>query len=247
MMVLTFAASPLYAQDTEARSEAREGAAQDTNARDTNARAGAQESTTKAADTSARAGEKRAAVGGSQQLSDGQILQIVRTLNDGEIKQAEEAKDEGESEAVKQVAEMIITDHEMSNEQMDELLNGDLNLDDSPMSDMLKDQAEETHELLQDLAGAQYDCAYLQAQVSQHQMAIDTAKSQLLPNAKAEGVKQFLTAMEPKLQHHLQMAQDAMGKMQGCSNPQSQQSSAAPANQSQPTQQSQAPATRSQQ
>lgn len=149
-------------------------------------------------------------------LNDGQILQIVRTLNDAEIKQANEAMDESDSDAVKQVAEMIITDHEMSNEQMDELLDGDLNLEDSPLNDTLMTQAETTHELLQDLSDTRYDCAYLQQQVTQHEMAIDTAETQLVPNATNADVAQFLTAMGPKLEHHLEMAQQGLDNMAGC-------------------------------
>jgi putative membrane protein len=149
-------------------------------------------------------------------LTDGQILQILRDKNDAEIKQAKEAKDEGMSDAVKGVADMLINDHEASNKQIDELLDGELNLQDSPLGETLSKQAEETHELLQDLAGVQYDCAYLEQQVAQHEAAIDTSKNHLVPNAKDAGVKQFLTALGPKLERHLQMAKDALGKMEGC-------------------------------
>jgi len=150
------------------------------------------------------------------QLTDGQILQVVRTLNDAEIKQANEAIDESKSTDMKQVAQMIIADHEASNEQMDELLSGDLDLDDSPLQETLEAKAEATHERLQDLSGAPYDCAYLQAQVAQHEEAINTAKTQLMPNAKNAGVTQFLTAMGPKLEHHLEMAKAAHSKAAGC-------------------------------
>lgn len=197
MLALAVAVSPAYTQD-DARPE------------DDNARLRAQENV-------ARSDTRVNMPAGM--LNDGQILQVVRTLNDGEIKQANEATDEGESEAVKQVAEMIITDHEASNEQMDQLLDGPLNLEDSPLSETLGKQAEETHELLQDLSGAEYDCNYLQQQIAQHEAAIETSKTQLEPNAQDADVKSFLTAMGPKLEHHLQMAKDALGQVEGCSAP----------------------------
>jgi putative membrane protein len=149
-------------------------------------------------------------------LTDGQILQIVRTLNDGELKQAQEAMDESESEDVKQLAQMIITDHEASNDMMDDLLKGDLSLDDSPLSETLAGKAEDTHEMLQDLSGSAYDCQYVQKQIAQHEEAINISKTQLMPNAKDAGIKQFLTAMGPKLEHHLMMAQQSAGKATGC-------------------------------
>lgn len=188
MMALTLAMSPSHAQDGEARATAQRG-------------------TDGAAQTQGAADVK---------LTDGQILQIVRTLNDAEIEQADEALDESDNDAVKQVAEMIKKDHEMSNEEVDKLLDGELDLDDSPLSEMLAQQGEETHELLQDVEDARYDCQYLSAQVAQHEAAISTAKTQLAPNAQNAAVKQFLTAMTPKLEQHMQMAHDTMGKLQGC-------------------------------
>jgi putative membrane protein len=200
MLALAVAVSPAYAQDDSLRPD------------DDSARLRVQENVARS-DTRVNTDAARA------MLNDGQILQVVRMLNDGEIKQAKEAKDEGESDAVKQVAEMIINDHEAANEQMDELLDGPLNLEDSPLSETLGKQAEETHELLQSLNGTTYDCNYLQQQIAQHEAAIMTSKSQLEPNAQDAGVKAFLTAMGPKLEHHLQMAKEAIGNVEGCSVP----------------------------
>lgn len=223
MLVLAVAVNPAYAQDGAARSQDNDTRAQQSDARgqqQTEARG--QQNDVRTQDNSAR---DAAAVDAQAKnttrvatLNDGQILQVVRTLNDAEIKQAEEAMDEGESEAVKNLAEMIKTDHEASNEKMDALLDGELNMDDSPLNETLADQAEETHELLQDLAGAEYDCAYIQQQVTQHEAAIELSKTQLMPNAKSAGVKDYLTAKGPTLEHHLQMAKDALGKAGNCSN-----------------------------
>jgi putative membrane protein len=219
LMVVTLAAGSAYAQDNANKP------GNDSATRATQSAAGAKQ------DAAARPAEKRAgaaATASPTALTDGQILQIVRTLNDAEIKQADEAMDEAKSDEVKRVAEMIKTDHENNNEEMDELLKGDRNLEDSAMNDTLKKQGEETHERLQDLAGAQYDCAYLQAQADQHQMALDMAKNQLTPNAKSADVGKFLSTTAPALEHHLQAAKDSMGKLQGCSSTQTSQSQQAP-------------------
>lgn len=167
----------------------------------------AQQGANAAARTPAQAGSASAT------YTDGQILQIVRSLNDAEIKQAKEALGESKNADVTSVAEMIVTDHENANEQVDDLLKGDTSLDDSDFNDSLNAKLEKNHESLQDLAGAAYDCSYLQKQITQHQEAISLAKTQLAPNAKSAGLKQFLTGMEPKLQHHLQMAQQSSTKL----------------------------------
>ncbi|MEY4640119.1 MAG: hypothetical protein RLZZ227_113 [Pseudomonadota bacterium] len=223
MMALSLAMSPSYAQDDEDRPAAQRG--QDSAAQQTQGAQGARQGAQGAQQGQAGAQQGQSTAqrnqgGGAQtaaaKLTDGQILQVVRTLNDAEIKQADEAIDQSENDQVKQVAEMIKMDHEAANEQVDDLLDGALNLDDSPLNETLAEQGEDTHEKLQDLEGAQYDCQYLSAQVAQHQAALDTAKTQLTPNAQNAAVKQFLTAITPKLENHMKMAKDAMGKAEGC-------------------------------
>lgn len=204
LMVLTLAASTAYAQDKPAPT---------TN--DSAAPASQQTKTAQAAP--AKPAEKRVgATAAPTAMTDGQILQVIRSLNDAEVKQANEAIDESESAEVKTLAETLKTDHENSNKALDELLEGDLNLEDSTADDQLNESAEATHERLQDLAGNQYDCAYINAQVSQHEAALAMTKDQLIPNAKAADVGKFLTGKQASLEHHLQMAKDTLGKVQGC-------------------------------
>lgn len=221
VMVLTLAAGLTYAQDDAQKAGAN----------------ATQDASKVNADTPPRAGEKRVTTpGATTALTDGQILQIVRTLNDAEIKQANEAIDEGESDEVKRLAEMIKADHEKSNESLDELLKGDRNLEDSPIDDTLKADAEDTHERLQDLAGNQYDCAYINAQVAQHEAALQMAKNQLTPNAKSADVGKFLTTKAMSLEQHLQMAKDTLGKVQGCAAAQGAQSTQSRTQSTQPAQ-----------
>jgi putative membrane protein len=156
-------------------------------------------------------------MGSKAMQTDGQILQIVRSLNNAEIKQAEYVIDESNNAEVKSVAQSIINDHEQSNEKIDELVDGALSLDDSPLNETLATQAEATFEMLDELEGSQLDCRYLQAQIDQHELAIDTAKNDLLPDAQNAGVKAFLTESAPKLEHHLMSAQAALDGMAGCS------------------------------
>ena len=149
--------------------------------------------------------------------TDGQILQIVRTLNDAEIKQAKYALDNADNTQVKVVAQSILNDHEDANKKVDNLLKGDLNLADSPLNDTIAKQAEATFEMLDELEDAQLDCRYLQKQAEQHEMALDTIKNDLAPDAKNAEVKAFLTATAPTLEHHMHAAQDAMKGLNGCS------------------------------
>lgn len=138
---------------------------------------------------------------------DGQILQIVRTLNDGEIAQAELALEEASSDAAKSVAQMIIRDHGMSNGNIDDL---DIELEESSLSRSLEMTAMQTQEELVNAGDNGFDCAYLTKQVEQHQMALETASTTLVPNASSDEVSTFLAATTPKLEGHLQSAQTAL-------------------------------------
>ncbi|MES2625796.1 MAG: DUF4142 domain-containing protein [Pseudomonadota bacterium] len=149
--------------------------------------------------------------------TDGQILQVVRSLNNAEIDQAKHVLDESASTEVKVVAQAIIDAHEASNDKINDLLDGSLDLDDSDLNEAIQEQTEDNKEQLAKLEGAQLDCQYLQTQVEQHQLAIDTIKSDLTPDAQSADVKAFLTASAPNLESHVQEAQNAMKNLSGCS------------------------------
>lgn len=192
---------------------AQEGATR--SADDTNPRAGA-------TGTNASQNSQAAMRGNANALDDGQILQVVRTLNLGEIAQAELAIEESDNAQVKEVAEMILADHTSSNEQIDMLEEqvDDLDLDDSDLSESLTSLAEETREGLADLDGAAFDCAYLQKQTELHQLALTTVSTQLMPAAQDAQVQALLSMSSPKLEHHQAMAEGALQGLSGCANAQ---------------------------
>jgi putative membrane protein len=165
----------------------------------------------------ANANKTAGATAAKAMQTDGQILQVVRTLNNAEIDQAKHVMDESENPEVKVFAQAIINDHDASNDQINDLLDGALDLDDSPLNETLQEQTEDTKDMLAKLEGAQLDCQYLQKQIAQHQVALDTIKNDLTPDAQSAEVKQFLTASAPKLESHLQEAQEAVRGLDGCS------------------------------
>lgn len=150
-------------------------------------------------------------------MTDGQILQVIRVLSEGEIRQAEMAMDQSGNEDVKMAAQMIISDHTSTNEQIASLADADLELEDSALSDGLKSLTEVTMENLASLEGLAFDCQFLKEQVDQHQLAIDTLSSHLLPNAQDVKVREFLTMTSPSLEHHLNTARQGMENIGECS------------------------------
>lgn len=157
------------------------------------------------------------AAGSGTAMEDGQILQVLRTINNAEIDQAKHLMDESENPEVKVVAQAIINDHDESNDQINELLDGPLDLDDSPLNETLQEQTENTQDMLAELEGAQLDCQYLQKQVEQHQITLDTIENDLAPDAQSAGVKSFLAEEAPRIESHMQNVQNAIAGLSGCS------------------------------
>src|SRR5690606_6460815 len=91
-------------------------------------------------------------------LTDGQILQVIRVLNEGEIRQAEMAMDQSGNDEVKNTARIIINDHTNTSEQIDSLAAADMPLESSTLSDGLQSLAEVTMENLASLDGVAFDC-----------------------------------------------------------------------------------------
>src|SRR5690606_23808626 len=120
---------------------------------------------------------------------------------------AEIAQDEASSEAAKEVAAMILADHQMSNDSIGVI---DIDPEPSTLSESLEMTAMQTLEQLQNAGEGTFDCAYLSVQVEQHQLALEIASSNLAPNASSEAVKAFLEVTTPRLENHLQAARTAM-------------------------------------
>lgn len=152
----------------------------------------------------------------SEPLSDGEILQVLHVIHQGEIEQAELALQRSQAPQVQQVAQMILADHRMADQQLDTMRQTiGVRLEESPLSEGVQLQAAEIREELASLSGREFDRTYLQKQVELHDVALDTVRSQLLPNADSPQVEQMLNQALPKLEMHRQEAQSALGQIGG--------------------------------
>lgn len=152
----------------------------------------------------------------SGSLSDGEILEVLRTLNNGEIAQAELALMESRNAQVRDTAELILNDHTRVNERIDTIARSDIELDSSFLADGLKRQLEGVRKDLTKFSGTKFDCTYLQKQIAQHELALETVRNELQPDAKADAVKQLLNNAGPGLERHMQSARDARESIPEC-------------------------------
>ncbi|BAU47495.1 membrane protein [Sulfurifustis variabilis] len=119
-----------------------------------------------------------------------------------EVELAEVAQERAARKEVKDLAKKIEDHHKKANDQLKSLAeNKDVELPDEPAK-----QHKQTKEQLEKLKGAQFDQAYLQTMVQEHQKDIRKFEQQA-KSAKDPEVKQFASQTLPTLKEHLKQAQ----------------------------------------
>lgn len=144
-----------------------------------------------------------------QPLSDEQIAAVADAANTSEIDQARLAQQKAVHARVKDFAAMMIAHHSQAKEQQAELLKR-LNVAEveTQKSAAVRDEGRRTLESLEQLNGTEFDRAYIDAQVSEHQRVLDTIDDELIPNAKNPELKAALEEFRPKVEAHLSEALD---------------------------------------
>lgn len=139
----------------------------------------------------------------AERLSSGEILHVMHTLNMGELRQARLAMETSADPRVQDAAEIIIRDHTRSNQRIRALAQVQgVQLEPNPLSSQLERQAASVQSRLSGLAGTAFDRAYLVSQMQMHELALSTVRSELLPDAEAPAVREFLLATTPTLAMH---------------------------------------------
>jgi predicted outer membrane protein len=157
----------------------------------------------------------KAAAAMSQPYSSGEILQVLQTVNNAEIKQAGIVMQRSNTPAVQEVAQLIIQDHKMSNQRIASVAQAtSVKMDESVLSTGIRTQGNEIADNLTGLSGRELDCTYLQKQIEQHALVLRTVREQLLPGAEQPQVRELLMAAAPKLEKHLEAARGHRAHLQ---------------------------------
>jgi putative membrane protein len=144
--------------------------------------------------------------GAATPLSDAQIAGITDAVHSSEIEQAQLAQSKSKDAHVLSFAQMMINHHGQA-KQREQAMG--MSSAASPMLQTLSSQARQTTATLRDKTGKDFDRAYLQSQIDQHQKVLDTIDRQLMPNAKNPQLRSHLQSMRPTIEQHLQAAKDA--------------------------------------
>jgi putative membrane protein len=147
-------------------------------------------------------------------LTDAQIVEVTSAANRGEIEQAREALKRAQTAKVKQFAQRMLADHsqmETKGKQMNK--RAGITPQDSGVSNSLKANGVTVMTTLKSQTGADFDRAYIDAQVREHQQVLDTIDNDLLPQAQSADIKAALQQARDHVADHLKMAQDIQSSL----------------------------------
>jgi putative membrane protein len=142
-------------------------------------------------------------------LNDPQIATVALTAHQIDITRGKQAEAKSKNAEVKQFAQAMVTDHEAgAKEVLDLAKKLGVKPEESAVSKSLQKGAADTEAKLKKLTGADYDKAYIDAEVAYHEAVIGAVEKVLIPGAKNAEVKQALEQTVPTLQGHLQHAKN---------------------------------------
>ncbi len=149
-------------------------------------------------------------------LSDAQIAAIVVAANQVDIDNGQLALKKSKNEEVKKFAERMVTDHTAVNKAAVELVTKlKVTPEESDASKGLVTSGEETRAKLEKLEGAEFDKAYVDNEVAYHDAVIGVLKTQLIPAASNQELKDALVGAQPAFDAHLQHAKQIQSALAG--------------------------------
>lgn len=148
----------------------------------------------------------------SSQSTDTTFVQTAGAAGFAEVKLGQLAEQKGSTRAVRDFGNQIVTDHSNAGDQLKAIATREnISL---PATLNPGDQA--TYDRLSKLSGADFDAAFVQQMVQDHQLAVSLFQQEA-NNSNDSALKNFATLTLPTLQSHLQMAKQMQKAPSGSS------------------------------
>ena len=149
----------------------------------------------------------------AEPLTDEQIVKIVDTVNAAEIEQAKLAQKKSKNAKVKKFAAQMIADHNQAKNKANAWVKkAKITPADSTVGSDLASKTTQSLEMLK-TTETDFDKAYIDGQIEGHQKVLDVFDKDLLPNAKAEDLKKFLTDTRATVDKHLTHAKEVQAAL----------------------------------
>jgi len=172
--------------------------------------------TTTPADSGAMSATSANGANGAGALGSAGIASLIGLTNGGEIDAGKIAEDKATNADVKAYAKQMIAEHRAMQKSLDSLAAAlTLTPTPPPAADQKRQMNEQTAATLNATAkGAAFDKAYIDGQVQGHQQALNDLQG-FSANATDAQLKQLIDGAIPKVQQHLDKAQQLQSKLNG--------------------------------
>ncbi|WP_437689839.1 DUF4142 domain-containing protein [Sorangium sp. So ce176] len=143
-----------------------------------------------------------------RQVSEQELATLVSIINRQEVKLSKIALEKAESPEVQRFAEAMIDEHSRAEQHGVRLSRGaTASIEACPQCQQLQDDAVETSESLQEQEGAEFDVAFIWAQISLHRRAIEILDEPLVEQTKSVNLRSHLMQMRSDVEQHLRRAE----------------------------------------
>jgi putative membrane protein len=139
--------------------------------------------------------------------TDPQIAAIVVTANQVDIDAGQLAKSKAHSQAVKDFAQQMVTDHSGVNQSATQLVQKlHVTPQSNSTSESLQQGGDQNLANLRKLNGGAFDKSYIDHEVAYHQSVLDALDKVLIPSAQNAELKALLVKVRPAFVAHLEHA-----------------------------------------
>jgi putative membrane protein len=147
-------------------------------------------------------------------VTDANIAAIVVAANTADIENGKQAQAMSQNADVKAFAKQMITDHTSVNDKAVALATKlSLTPEDNETSNSLKAGQDSIRAAIKTKAGAEFNKAYIDNEVTYHQAVLDAMDQMLIPDAQNAELKQLLTDVRPAFVAHLDHAKQIQSKL----------------------------------
>jgi putative membrane protein len=143
----------------------------------------------------------------ANELNDAQVLGVLRAGDGAEVIESQLAVARASDPRVRDLAQQMLADHRISDDLLGELgAREGIVMADSMTSDTVRSIDQATLDDLQGRTGADFDRAYLDAQVRDHEVFLATIDNTLLRSATNNRLKQQLATIRARTAEHARKA-----------------------------------------
>ncbi|HVH40794.1 MAG TPA: DUF4142 domain-containing protein [Labilithrix sp.] len=161
------------------------------------------------------AGAEGAAQDGAGALRTAQVVHALEIANTAAVEHGTVARTKAQSEAVKQFAAMVVSDHSAANERLHSLAaQRGLRPEASPVSDAMSAESTTFAKRLEPLAGAAFDKSYMDTQIVTHVKLLAVIDDVLAPAVADAQLEELVKTLRSTVAVHEVQAERIRGALE---------------------------------